>query len=98
MNIQLTAHALKRGHQRLSLKRRAIQRTAELALKRGNPTYRNECIDPWLLSNQPTITSGREIRIYGNAYYVFEYSRTSISLITIMLANGEKGGNGEYSY
>lgn len=90
MKIELTEHAIKRAHQRLSLKRRAVQRTAELALERGNSICIHKT-DPWLLGNHPSITSGRMIQCYGNAYYVFEYSLACISLITIMLANGEKG-------
>ena len=95
MRIQLTQHAVKRAHERLSLKKRAVHRTAALALKRGKATNTN---DPWILGNQPSITSGREIRSYGNAYYVFEYSRQCITLITCILINcRERGGSDEYA-
>ena len=82
MKIELTKHAVKRAHQRLSLKKRAVQRCATLALEHGHAASDR---DPWILGNQPSITSGREIRAYGNAYFVFEYSKTKVQLITIML-------------
>ena len=85
MTIELTRHALKRAHQRLSLKRKSVHRSAELALTRGEPVHRSECT-PWLLGNHPSMTSGREVRAYGNAYYVFEHSRAAISLVTVVLA------------
>lgn len=95
MKIELTKHAVKRAHQRLSLKKRAVQRSATLALMHGHTANEN---DPWVLGNQPSITSGREIRTYGNAYYVFEYSRNCITLITLMLANcSQEGGAHEYA-
>jgi len=95
MKIELTKHAVKRAHQRLSLKKRAVQRCANLALEHGHTA--NES-DPWILGNYPSITSAREIRVYGNAYYVFEYSRECITLITLMLTNcAKKGGVGEYT-
>lgn len=95
MKIELTKHAVKRAHQRLSLKKRAVQRCATLALEHGHAANER---DPWILGNQPSMTSGREIRAYGNAYYVFEYSRECITLITLMLTNRPKeGGAHEYA-
>lgn len=92
MNIQLTSHALKRAHQRLSLKKRSVQRAAELALSRGTSACRSGSNDPWILGNHPSTTSCREILNYGNAYYVFEYSERGIQLITVMIAKPKKGG------
>jgi hypothetical protein len=83
MNLQITPHAIKRAHQRFALKRRAAHRSAERALELGHVVTGNQYDDPWVLGNQPTMTSCREIRAYGNAYYVFEYSRAAVSLITI---------------
>jgi hypothetical protein len=97
MKIELTKHAVKRAHQRLSLNKRAVKRTAELAIERGRATY--DCLsNPWILGNQPSITSGREILAYGNAYYVFDHSSDGITLITVLLAKCEsEGGADEYA-
>lgn len=97
MEIQLTRHAVKRAHERLSLKKRAICRNAKLALARGDSINASPQSDPWILGNHPSITSGCEIRKYGNAYYVFEHSKTSISLITVILINCQKGGDDEHA-
>lgn len=83
MTLIVTKHAMKRAHQRFSVKRKSIERLAKRAIEQGKVVDGCRCSDPWILGNYPTNTSCREIRIYGNANYVFEYSKTAVSLITI---------------
>ena len=83
---------MKRAHQRLSLKKKAVTRAALTAYHRGTRVDFSYVYDPYLLGNMNSITSSEFIVRYANAYYVFVEEVSSITLVTVMTCNEKKYG------
>ena len=83
---------MKRAHQRLSLNKRAVLRTAKIAYESGKRAEISSINDPFVLGNVDSITSGIVTIKYGSAYYVFSEECHQITLVTVMIAKSYLGG------
>ena len=93
MNCMIVSkHAMKRAHQRLSLKKKAVLRTAKIAYENGNKAEISCLNDPYVLGNVDSLTSGIVTIKYGPAYYVFSEECHQITLVTVMIAKSYSGG------
>jgi hypothetical protein len=93
MNCMIVSkHAMKRAHQRLSLKKKAVLRTAKIAYENGNRAEISCLNDPYVLGNVGSFTSGIVTIKYGSAYYVFSEEYHQITLVTVMIAKSYLGG------
>ena len=90
--IIVSKHAMKRAHQRLSLKKKAVLRTAKIAYENGNRAEISCLNDPYVLGNVGSFTSGIVTIKYGSAYYVFSEEYHQITLVTVMIAKSYLGG------
>lgn len=90
--IIVSKHAMKRAHQRLSLKKKAVLRTAKIAYENGKRAEISSRNDPFVLGNVDSLTSGRVTIKYGSAYYVFSEECHQITLVTVMIAKSYLGG------
>lgn len=90
--IIVSKHAMKRAHQRLSLKKKAVLRTAKIAYENGNKAEISCLNDPYVLGNVDSLTSGIVTIKYGPAYYVFSEECHQITLVTVMIAKSYSGG------
>ena len=84
--ITVSKHAMKRAHQRLSLRKKAVLRTANIAYQNGLRTGVDFINDPYVLGNVDSSTSGMVTVRYGSAYYVFSEECHQITLVTVMIA------------
>lgn len=84
--ITITAHAQKRAHQRLSLKKKSVFRAACNAYEKGKRAEDASPNDPYILGNMYSITSSHILIKYGCAYYIFDENISEITLITVLTA------------
>lgn len=72
MEIYVTAHAIERGRKRVGLKRRAVQRAAEIAWRRG-----------LALAERPETSADCVRKLHGGYCYVFKINGGVVRLVTI---------------
>ena len=91
--ITVSKHAMKRAHQRLSLKKKAVLRTANIAYNNGLRAEFASVNDPYILGNVDSSTSGMVTVKYGSVYYVFSEEYHQTTLVTVMIAKSYSGGD-----
>jgi hypothetical protein len=93
--IILTRHAIRRMHQRMGLPKRAVLRTAEIALRYGVEIGQEKQMTGWAMANQYSCCGAHRVMHYGEFYFIFRKEVSRDLLITVIpakaLPNLKKG-------